>query len=218
MTDAQIADVIEAYATAAASAEALGFDGVEVHGAHGYLIDQFLWGATNRRADKYGGDAVQRTRFAADVIRACRARIGEDFPLFIRISQWKLHDFEARLATTPGELEVILTPLVDAGIDVFHCSQRRYFDPEFPGSELNLAGWVRKLSGKPTITVGSVGLDADMKVDGVDRVTAMFDRGDFDLIAVGRAILGDHQWPEKMRTGRRDEIAAFDRGALDTLF
>src|ERR1700691_3161898 len=163
MAMADIEAVIEAFAQGAANAKGAGFDGVEIHGAHGYIIDQFFWDGTNQRTDKYGGDLVSRTRFAVEIIQEVRRRIGPDFPLELRFSQWKLQDFDAKLARTPTELGAFLEPLSDAGVDLFHCSTRRFWEPEFPdtGSDLNLAGWTKKISGVPTITVGSVGLSED---------------------------------------------------------
>src|ERR1019366_3011802 len=135
-----INDVTRAFGEAAASAQRLGFDGVEIHGAHGYLLDQFFWHVTNRRTDGYGGDLPARTRFAVEVIREIRSRVTADFPVCLRYSQWKLQDYNAKLANSPNELERFLAPLTDAGVDLFHCSQRRIWEPEFEGSSLNLAG------------------------------------------------------------------------------
>ncbi|MBJ8192120.1 12-oxophytodienoate reductase, partial [Bacillus cereus] len=119
---AEIADIISAYAQAAADAQRVGFDGIELHGAHGYLIDQFFWDKTNKRTDQYGGNLVQRTRFAVEVIEACRRAVGPNFPIVLRFSQWKMYHYEEKLAQTPQELEQFLTPLVKAGVDIFHCS------------------------------------------------------------------------------------------------
>lgn len=116
---------------------------------------------TNRRTDGYGGDAVARTKFAAEIVAAVRAVVSPEFPVILRYSQWKQEAYDARLAETPQALEAILAPLVAAGVDAFHASTRRYWLPEFDGSDLNLAGWTKKLTGKPAITVGSVGLDGD---------------------------------------------------------
>ncbi len=227
MTEAQIADVIAAYAYSAAAGKRLGFDGIELHGAHGYLIDQFFWAATNRRTDRYGGDLAQRTRFAVEVVQACRREIGAEFPIILRYSQWKIADFGARLATTPDELGRFLAPLVDAGVDLFHCSQRRFWQPEFPGSDLNLAGWTKKLTGMPTITVGSIGLDDDFLTDfiqkkgsateGIDQLLRMVERDEVDLVAIGRALLVDPSWAAKIREGRADELVPYTPAALKTL-
>jgi len=224
---ANIDALIGAYAEAARDAKALGFDGVELHGAHGYLIDQFFWEGTNQRTDKYGGDLVSRTRFAVEVIQEVRRRIGPDFPLVLRWSQWKLQDFAAKLAHTPQELEQFLRPLVDAGVDVFHCSQRRFWEPEFDGSDLNLAGWTKKLSGKPSITVGSVTLNEDLMtsfgttntagVTGIDNLLERLDRDEFDLVAIGRALIVNPTWPGVVRRGALNELQPFNRSALAEL-
>jgi 2,4-dienoyl-CoA reductase-like NADH-dependent reductase (Old Yellow Enzyme family) len=227
MTEQDIAATLLAFATAAKDAMAMGFDAVEIHGAHGYLIDQFFWHPTNQRTDRYGGQTLaERTRFAVELIRAVRAAVGPDFPICLRISQWKLQDFTARLASTPAEMEAWLSPLAAAGVDMFHCSQRRFWDAEFPGSDLNLAGWAKKLTGKPAITVGSVGLSGDFLAafrgapstpSSLDELIRRFDRGDFDLVAIGRALLADPEWARKIHEGLSTELRGFSKEALATL-
>jgi 2,4-dienoyl-CoA reductase-like NADH-dependent reductase (Old Yellow Enzyme family) len=226
MTQQDIDDVVGAFARAAADAERIGFDGVEIHGAHGYLLDQFLWAGTNRRTDAYGGDPVARTRFAAEIVAAVRDAVSPEFPVIFRYSQWKQQDYTARLAETPGELEAVLTPLAEAGVDVFHASTRRYWQPEFDGSDLNLAGWTKKLTGKQVITVGSVGLDGDFinafqgessSVKSIDNLLDRLEADEFDLVAVGRALLQDPEWAAKVLTDRFDELKSYDASALATL-
>ncbi|MGV9708228.1 NADH:flavin oxidoreductase [Streptomyces sp. NPDC003483] len=226
MTQQDLDDVIEAFAKAAADAERIGFDGVELHGAHGYLLDQFLWSGTNRRTDAYGGDPVARARFSAEITAAVRAAVSPDFPVLFRYSQWKQQAYDARLAETPEELEAILAPLAEAGVDVFHASTRRYWLPEFDGSDLNLAGWTKKLTGKPAISVGSVGLDGEFlkafqgegsSVRGIDDLLDRLERDEFDLVAVGRALLQDPEWAAKVLAGRFDELKPYDAAALRTL-
>ncbi|MFF7471033.1 NADH:flavin oxidoreductase [Streptomyces sp. NPDC008092] len=226
MTSQDLDDVIRAFAEAAAAAERIGFDGVELHGAHGYLLDQFLWAGTNRRTDAYGGDPVARTRFAAEIVAAVRDSVSPEFPIVFRYSQWKSDNYDARLAETPEELEAILTPLAAAGVDVFHASTRRYWLPEFDGSDLNLAGWTKKLTGRPTITVGSVGLDGDFirafagegsATRGIEDLLDSLERDEYDMVAVGRALLQDPEWAAKVLAGRTDELASYDAAALKTL-
>ena len=227
LTEREIEALIAAYAQGAADAQRLGFDGVELHGAHGYLIDQFFWEATNHRTDQYGGDVAARTRFAAEAIRACRRAVGPDFPILLRFSQWKIADYNARLAATPDVLEQFLAPWVQAGVDIFHCSTRRFWEAEFPGSDLNLAGWTKKLTGKPTITVGSVGLDSDFMtsfregkgaaITALDRIADMIERDEVDLVAVGRALLADPAWASKVRDGRPEELQPFTVDAMKVL-
>ncbi len=226
MTQADIDHVVAAFASAAASAREIGFDGVEIHGAHGYLIDQFFWDGTNQRDDAYGGDLAGRSRFALEIVAAVRAAVGPDYPVVLRWSQWKQQDFDAKLARAPVELEAFVAPFVDAGVDIFHCSTRRFWLPEFDGSDLNLAGWVKKLTGKPVITVGSVGLDDDFintfaageaKVTRIDDLVSRLDAGEFDLVAVGRALIANPDWPDLIRSGRLDAIKPFTKEALAEL-
>ncbi|MCF7203831.1 NADH:flavin oxidoreductase [Pseudomonas oligotrophica] len=228
MTRQDIQDVIEAFAQAARDAQAIGMDGVEIHGAHGYLIDQFFWAGSNQRDDEYGGSLANRSRFAVELVQAVREAVGPDFPIIFRFSQWKQQDYSARLVQSPEELASFLAPLAAAGVDIFHCSTRRFWEPEFDGSDLNLAGWTRQLTGKPTITVGSVGLDGEflqfmVKTDkvaqpaGIEGLLERLDKAEFDLVAVGRALICDPEWAVKVREGRMEEILPFSREALKTL-
>ena len=231
MSEEAVADTVAAFAKAAVAAKSLGFDTVELHGAHGYLIDQFFWSGTNRREDRYGGASIrERSRFAAEVIASVRAAIGPDFPLIIRVSQWKQQDYAARLAETPDAMTDWLLPLVEAGANVLHCSQRRFWEPEFPeidGEEgLNFAGWTKRLTGATTISVGSVGLSGDFMAAfggeastsvGLDRLVGRMERDEFDLVAVGRALISDPQWAAKVRAGDADGLKGFEPAALGAL-
>jgi 2,4-dienoyl-CoA reductase-like NADH-dependent reductase (Old Yellow Enzyme family) len=227
MTEHDIAETIRAFAQAAADAKTLGFDAVEIHGAHGYLIDQFFWHPTNQRTDRYGGQSLaERSRFAEELIRAVRHAVGSEFAISLRVSQWKLQDYTAKLATTPHEMEAWLVPLAEAGVDIFHCSQRRFWDAEFTGSDLNFAGWAKKLTGKASITVGSVGLSGEFLAafrgeasvpNSLDELHRRLDRGDFDLVAVGRALISDAGWTQKIHEGRTSELVGFTKEALATL-
>ena len=224
-----IEDTIKAFADAARNAKALGFDAFEIHGAHGYLIDQFFWHTTNNRTDEYGGKTLkERSRFAVDVVKAMRAAVGPEMVIILRLSQWKQQDFEVKLAANPAEMEEWLLPLVGAGVDIFHGSQRRYWESEFDGSDLNFAGWIKKVTGQPVITVGSVGLNSDVmglftRGEGAEtaEMTDMlrrFERGDFDMVAIGRALLQDPEWVQKVKMQRFDELKAFDTASLQSLY
>jgi 2,4-dienoyl-CoA reductase-like NADH-dependent reductase (Old Yellow Enzyme family) len=224
MHDAEIADVIAGFGRSAANAKALGFDGIAVHGAHGYLIDSFFWRETNQRADRWGGDIGARARFGAEIIRAVRRAIGPDLPIMLRFSQWKLQDYGGRLVSTPAELESMLEILADAGVDIFDASTRRYQEPAFADSPLTLAGWTKKLSGKPCMAVGGVGLQKDLQgsfengsdaFDNLADVRSRIASGEFDLVAVGRSILGDPDWVIKVE--RREPLQRFNLQAFATL-
>ncbi len=230
MTEEDVADAVASFVRAAVDAKARGFDAVELHGGHGYLFDQFFWSATNKRTDRYGGTTIgERTRFATEVVRATRKAVGEDFVIFFRISQWKTKWYDARIVQSPNELEQWVQPLADAGVDIFDCSQRRYWEPEFDGSDLNLAGWLKKITGCPTMTVGSVGLATDVmqdfESDGLSSpapstirgVAERLDRGEFDLVAVGRSLIADPEWANKVRERKFADLKGYSVEMMKTL-
>jgi len=218
--------VIDAYGVSARNALAAGFDGIAIHAAHGYLIDTFFWHETNRRADRFGGDHKARATFGAEVVRTIRKVIGEDMPIVLRFSQFKMQDYRARLAETPDELAALLGPLADAGVDMFDGSQRYFDTPIFDGSPLNLAGWAKKLTGKAAMTVGGVGLgraggsakhidDSQKSTDNLPQLVTRFEKGEFDMVAVGRSLLNDPAWLEKAIAGA--DFQPFDRANLERL-
>lgn len=223
MSQDDIEQVIAGFRRSAANARQVGLDAVALHGGHGYLLDSFLWEQTNTRTDEWGGDALARTRFPAAVIAAVREAVGPDMPIIFRISQWKLQDYDARLARTPDELGVICRALANAGVDIFDVSTRVFSRPAFEGSDLGLAGWIRRLSGCRTMTVGGIGFDKELAasfteptqaIDNLDEVIRRFEGGEFDLVAIGRALLMDAQWVTKARTGASFEpfdISAYSR-------
>jgi 2,4-dienoyl-CoA reductase-like NADH-dependent reductase (Old Yellow Enzyme family) len=210
MTDEEIVDIIAAYARSARNARDVGFDGIAIHGAHGYLPDAFFWHETNRRNDRWGGPSLrERASFGAELVKAVRAEIG-DMPIMFRYSQWKQQDYNAKLAQTPQELEQLLGALADVGVDIFDVSTRYYHHPAFDGSPLTLAGWTRKLTGRTTMAVGGIGLSKELKnsfageVDAVNNVPDVEQRieaGEFDLVGVGRSLISDPAWVEKVRAG-----------------
>lgn len=227
LTEEGIADVLSSFEKSGRAARDLGFDAVEIHAAHGYLIDQFFWPGTNERTDHWNGPGIRdRARFGAEVVKAVRAGVGGEIPIIMRLSQWKLQDYDARVAANPDELAQWLEPLSEAGVDVFHCSQRRFWEPEFAGSDLTFAGWTKKVTGKPTITVGSVGLDGEFiaglrgatsQPASLEALVRRLENQEFDLVAVGRALLADPYWVEKIRTGRTGELKPFQPADLATL-
>lgn len=225
MTLQDIKETIDAYASDAKICQELGFDGVEIHGAHGYLIDNFLWGGTNIREDSYGGSIQKRSQFVSDIIKAVKENVDNQFIVGLRFSQWKQHDFSAKLASTPDDLKKILMPPVEAGLDFLHSSMRRFWESEFEGSDENLAYWTKKISNIPTIGVGSVGLDSDF-IDmtapatptSIDKALDDIKKQKYDLIAVGRALLSDYEWVVKMKEGRLNDVIPYTKDALLNLY
>lgn len=223
---ATIDGIVDAFVRAARDARSAGFDGVEVHGAHGYLLDQFCWSRTNHRTDRYGGDLAGRVRLGAEVVAAIRDAVGPDYPILYRFSQWKGGYWDARLAETPAELEALLTPLADAGVDIFHASTRRFWLPAFAGSARTLAGWTRDLTGRPAIAVGSVGVVAPFRGTEAEGQRSLslapllraFALREFDLIAVGRALLADPDWLDKLVAGQPGSIRPYTKESERTLW
>ena len=132
------------------------------------------------------------------------------FPIAIRFSNWTVKDHDARYIRDPSDLAEVLTPLRDAGIDVFHASVRRFWEPVFDGDSRTLAQHTKTVGGLPTITVGNVGLDVnELAGDGPGSLAELERRagdGEFDLVAVGRALLSEPQWVDKVRDRKFDEI------------
>tara|TARA_Y100000817_G_scaffold103647_2_gene81227 strand:+ start:290 stop:1369 length:1080 start_codon:yes stop_codon:yes gene_type:complete len=225
MTLEDIKQTINAYASDAKYCEEIGFDGVEIHGAHGYLIDNFFWEGTNIRNDSYGGSIEKRSQFVSEIIQAVRSNISQEFIVGLRFSQWKQHDFEAKLAHTTDDLKKVLLSPVESGLDYLHSSMRRFWESEFEGSEENLAYWTKKISNIPTIGVGSVGLDSDFidmtapsKPASIDKAIDDISKEKYDLLAVGRALLSDHEWVLKMKEGRLKDVIPYSKEALLKLY
>ena len=228
---AELAELREAFVRSARLAQSMGADGVEVHAAHGYLLDQFLWAATNQRDDGYGGaDIAARARLPAEIIAAIRAACGPRFLISLRFSQWKENDFNARVAQTPEELATLTRMMRAAGADVLHASARRFWTPEWDGSDLGLAGWTRRLGGLPTIAVGSVGLDRDVMESfhaqdeaelrlafSLEELERRFANGEFDLVAVGRSLIADPDWVKKIQARDFAAVRPFRKADVASL-
>ena len=225
MSSEDIKETIDAFASDAKYCEEIGFDGVEIHGAHGYLIDNFFWNGTNERKDLYGGSIEKRSQLAANIVKAIRSNVSNNFIVGLRFSQWKQQDYEAKLAASSEELLKVIKQPVDAGLDYLHSSMRRFWESEFEGSDENLAFWTKKLTGLPTISVGSVGLDSDF-IDmsapasprNIDKAISDISNKKYDMVAVGRALLADHEWVIKMREGRIKDIIPYTKEALYKLY
>ena len=203
--------------------EELGFDGVEIHGAHGYLIDQFFWDKINLRKDEYGGSLENRSRFATEILKAAKLNTSENFKVGIRVSQWKQQDYDAKLALNENELKIFVDCLSESKPDFFHTSMRRFWEPEMNNS--SLASLVKGITNIPVIGVGSVGLDKDFirlyagddktKISDFDQLFDSFQAEEFDLIAIGRALLSDPDWVNKLEQNKMDTIVPFDKSFVE---
>jgi 2,4-dienoyl-CoA reductase-like NADH-dependent reductase (Old Yellow Enzyme family) len=204
MTLEQINAVVEGFASAALRAKQAGFDGVEVHAANGYLLDQFLTDDTNRRTDEYGGSTENRVRLTARVLEAIRQAVGPDFTVGVRISQGKVNDFDHKWRNGAEDARIIFGALAAAKADYIHTTEYKAFRPAFAGSESTLAALAKTYSGLPVIANGKLGDPAQ-----ADRMLA---EGDADLAAIGTSALVNPDWPRKVKAGL--PLVPFDHAVL----
>ena len=231
MTREDLEELKLAYVRAAEHAQSLGADGVEVHSAHGYLLDQFLWAETNRREDQYGGPSLaERARYSAEIVAAIRAAVGPRFVISYRFSQFKEVDYGATVASGPEDLRGMLVLLRASGVDMFNVSSRRFHKAEWPESEypaFTIAEWVKSMTDAVVMTCGSVGLNVEMFANLFDdeepsKLTLERDlmlladrvrRGTLDLVGVGRMHIANNDFVNKVREGRYRELELFNKMA-----
>ncbi|MPR01019.1 NADH:flavin oxidoreductase [Pseudomonas sp. MAFF 212408] len=204
MSDEAIADTIEGFAQAATRAvEVAGFDGVEIHGANGYLLDQFMTDYSNQREDRWGGDVRQRLSLTLEVIAAVRKAVGHS-PVGVRISQGKVNDFEHKWAGGEGDAQVIFGSLADAGVDFIHVTEHHAWQPAFVGNEASLVTLARRYAP-------GVALIANGGVQDSPSVEQTLQAG-ADIIAVGKAALANPDLLQRLLEGRAPE--RFDAALL----
>jgi 2,4-dienoyl-CoA reductase-like NADH-dependent reductase (Old Yellow Enzyme family) len=204
LTRERIRDLVGAFADAADRAKRARFDVVEIHGAHGYLIAQFLSPLDNRRTDEYGGRLEHRARFALEVVEACRKRVG-DFPLVFRYSA----DEYAPGGFTLDEARELAPWLVEAGADALHVTGGCYRSrpsgalmiPPMGYPEATFLHLARAIKARVAVPVIAVG-----RLHDPARVERLLAEGQADLVALGRQLIADPAWPRKVREGRLDEI------------
>jgi len=202
LTKEKIQELIHKFGDAAERAVQAGFDLIEIHGAHGYLINQFLSRFSNIREDEYGGDVEGRTKFALEIVREIRKRIGKDFPLSFKISA---QEFVPN-GLTVGESIKILKLLVKEGIDVVQVSAGNDATPEWIAQPMFMkkaclagsAGAIKKALNIPVMAVGRIN---DPLV--AERILA---EGKADLVCMGRGLLADPELPKKAKEGRLEDI------------
>ncbi|MEK9660646.1 MAG: NADH:flavin oxidoreductase [Alphaproteobacteria bacterium] len=205
ITRDEMAQVVESFAAAARRGVEIGFDAIEMHGANGYLPDQFLTVHTNLRDDEYGGPVENRVRFHCDVLRAMRAAVPGTC-LGVRISQTKVNDFDYSWPGGADDAQAIFSALAATGIDFLHCSAHLGVTPVF-GTTRSLSGLARDITGLPVITNGKL-QDADVAEQ------ALID-GEGDFVSVAKGALADPAWAAKTRDGIAP--VAFDPGMITPL-
>lgn len=191
MSVQQIREAVEAFADSALRAKRAGFDGVEIHGANGYLIDQFLTDYTNQRTDDYGGTVTRRLRFAKEVIEAVRTAVGSQFPVGIRLSQGKVNDFTHKW-DGESEAAVIFEDIARTGVDFIHVTEYDATAPAF-NAGMSFAALAKKYGRLPVIANGNL--------EDPEKASQMIKTGNADLITLGKGALANPDWPNRVKQG-----------------
>lgn len=206
MTAAEITEAIQGFADAAVRARQAGFDGVEIHAANGYLLDQFLTAPTNLRTDAYGGSLQARLRLTTETIAAVRRAVGADFVLGVRISQGKVNDFGHRWEGGESQATELFATLGAQPIDYLHTTEFEAWKPAFGDTGPSLAALARAQMPVtlPVLANGSLHQPA--------QAAGMLARGEADFVSLGRGALAHADWPRRVRDGL--PLAAFDPAML----
>jgi 2,4-dienoyl-CoA reductase-like NADH-dependent reductase (Old Yellow Enzyme family)/thioredoxin reductase len=197
----EIDNLISCFAQAARRAKEAGFDGVELHGAHGYLIDQFLSPASNIRSDQFGGTVENRTRFLTEIIKATKNTVGKNFPVWCRIDG---REFGINGGITLSDSQRTAQLAQVAGADAIHVSCAGPSNPVnlttptfLPAVISDLAGAIKQLVDIPVIAVGKMTPDSAEK---------LLREGKADLIAFGRTHIADPEFAVKVAAGNSDDV------------
>jgi 2,4-dienoyl-CoA reductase-like NADH-dependent reductase (Old Yellow Enzyme family) len=194
MSKEDIREVISGFAKAAKRAKDAGFDGVEIHGANGYLLDEFLTDYLNQRTDEYGGSTENRVRIMIETTNAVREAVGNDFVVGIRISQGKVSDYHHKWAGAEKDAEIIFSSLSKTGLNYIHVTEYDATKPAFEGTGLSLAALAKKYGTVPVIANGSL--------EESDKAEKFVARGEADLITLGKGALANHDWPKRAANGQ----------------
>lgn len=205
LTDDEIQNIIRSFAeTAVRAVNQAGFDGVEIHGANGYLLDQFFTDYTNLRNDRWGGDIASRLSLTLEVIRAVRQAVGVDVVVGVRISQGKVNDFLHKWKEGEQGAESVFKLLNESGVDYVHITEYEAWQPAFADSSSTLVELARKFA--PDLT-----LIANGSVDTADKAHKVMNLG-ADFIAIGKSALANPDWPQRILN--KQVLRAFDGSIL----
>jgi 2,4-dienoyl-CoA reductase-like NADH-dependent reductase (Old Yellow Enzyme family) len=209
MTNADIDSVVEGFAEAAGRARTAGFDGVEVHGANGYLLDQFLTEYTNTRDDEYGGSLDNRIRLAGRIIAGIRDRVGSRFVVGVRVSQTKVNDFTYRWPGGASDAEIIFAALAQAGADYLHIASegRDFIDTARFADGRTITQVAREVSGLPVMANGGM--------HDLSQAAEVLDGGHADLVSLARGALANPDLPARLAAGA--ELNRFDDAMLSPM-
>ncbi|MGJ9384180.1 tRNA-dihydrouridine synthase [Salipaludibacillus sp. CF4.18] len=191
MTSEDIKEVVQSFANSAVRAKQAGFDGIEIHGANGYILDQFLTDYTNKRTDQYGGSIENRVRLLVEVLQAVREQVGAEFPVGIRISQGKVNDYDHKWANGESDAEIIFSSISKAGADFIHVTENDAMNPAFEENGKTLAAFAKKY--------GDVPIFANGNLHEPEKAEEIIKKGEADLITLGTGALVNPDWVNKVQ-------------------
>jgi 2,4-dienoyl-CoA reductase-like NADH-dependent reductase (Old Yellow Enzyme family) len=194
ITKDEIKELIHSFAESAKRAVAAGFDGVEIHGANGYILDQFLTDYTNQRTDEYGGSVENRVRLLVEVAKKVREVVGPHIVVGIRIAQSKVNDYDHKWHGGEWDAEVIFKSVAEAGLDYIHVTEYDITRPAFMDGGPTLAELAKKYSKLPVIANGNL--------EDPDKASALLQLGYADIISLGKGALANHDWPQRIAEGK----------------
>ncbi|WP_422659249.1 NADH:flavin oxidoreductase [Paenibacillus sp. EC2-1] len=201
ITKEEIVDVKKSFVDAAKRAKSIGFDGIELHGANGYLLDAFLTEHTNKRNDEYGGTTENRVRLLVEIIQDVREAVGENFTVGIRISQSKVNDYAYKWSAKEHDAKTIFGALGKSGLDFIHVTEFEAWKPAFDTGKDSLAVLAKKYSQLPIIVNG--------QLEKPERASKMINNGDADMVTLGKGALANHDWVKKVKNG--EPLKEFDK-------
>ncbi len=205
-TLADLQEVVDGFAAAARNAVTAGFDGIEVHGANGYLLDQFLTEYTNQRTDGYGGSTANRVRLTAEVVERIAAEAPEGFAVGVRVSQTKVNDVVYRWSGGADDVVVIAQALAKAGASYLHVASegRSWFDTARLADGSTVTSLAREVSGLPVVANGGM--------HDPEQARRVLTAEDADFLAVGHGALANPDLPRRLAAGL--DLAVFDPAML----
>ena len=217
MTPEDIEILVRQFGDAGRRAREAGFDAIEIHGAHGYIVNQFLSPYANKRTDRYGGDVLGRSRFLQEVVVDIKKKAGSDFPVIVKLN---IHDY-VEGGIKPDEGKVMAQLAVEAGADAIiasvglHESRPYMMIPPMsipPFTNIRFSNMIKAHVGVPVGTIG--------RIIEPGRAAKVLDEGQADFVVMGRGLLADTEWPNKAREGRFEDIReciGCNQGCIDKI-
>ncbi len=199
-----IKDIVKGFVDAAKRSIDAGFDGIELHGANGYILDQFLTDYTNQRSDEYGGSTENRLKLLVEVSKAVREAVGQNYTVGIRISQGKVNDYTHKWAGKEKDAEIIFSQLGQAGLDYIHVTEYEAWQPAFSEGEGTKATDAAFADGGPSLAAlakkyGKLPVIANGGLEDPERAKAILNKGEADIVTLGKGALANADWVNRVK-------------------